>query len=171
MRARDRAAQQCLQVTFPLRNAAPARAIQIIAIAQTAVRRGSAGSVFVNIVERQSRIEAGAPAEIDAFAQPAAGFHPAANQSEVRTAAQLQPFVFLPGVAILVGLEERGSHRRTRELLPNKIAHALNDLRALALMKKRVISRRENVHAFVRRREAVEEFTLRLETHHPIAAG
>src|SRR2546430_13748109 len=39
------------QVNFPLPNAAPARAIQIIAIDQAAERRGSARSVFVNIVE------------------------------------------------------------------------------------------------------------------------
>ncbi len=62
--------------------------------------------VFVDVIERESGIETTAPAEIDAFAQPPAGFHARAHDGKLRTAAQLQPFVFLPGVAEFVGVEQ-----------------------------------------------------------------
>ena len=56
-------------------------------------------------------------------------------------------------------------------MFPHKSAHAINNLGALALVKKRVIRGGENMHALYRRRETVEEFALRLDADDPIAAG
>src|SRR5205085_3406722 len=116
----------------------------------------SARFVFVNIVERQPGIEPGPPAEIDAFAQSSAGLHTAADEREMRTAAQLQSLVLFPGVAVFVGFEERALCGRRGKLFPHKIAHAIDNLGALALMEKRVIRSGKNMHALYRRRETVE---------------
>ena len=102
----DHGSQQFSPGFSSLANAAATRTVEIIPIDQAAQRRGSARLIFVNVIEGQPGIETGAPAEGDAFAQAPACFHPGADEGKLRTAAQLQPLMFFPGVAGLIRLEQ-----------------------------------------------------------------
>ena len=107
--------------------------------------------IFVDVIEREPGIESTPPAESDAFTEAAAGFHAGAHNRKLRPASQLEPFVFLPRVAKLIGIEKRRCDRGRRESLGNKFAHPIDNLRAFFFVEERVKRGGENVHSLYRR--------------------
>src|SRR6185436_17262010 len=68
-------AKQLLEVGFSDADASPADAVEITAIHDAAQRRPALSLVFVDVIQGSTGIEAGAPAELDSFAQASERLH------------------------------------------------------------------------------------------------
>ena len=76
-----RSAEHLLQVDSRRADAAPADAVEVVAVDQPAERRDAARAVLVDVVERHAGVEAGSPAEPDAVAEPADRLEQAADDA------------------------------------------------------------------------------------------
>src|SRR5262249_51073894 len=138
----DGSLQGSFEVHPPDANAAPAHAIEIEAIDESAQRRDSLRPVFIDVVERRARIEAALPAEGDAVAKPAAGLHhrfgESGTQTEQQTGRRAKALVLGPGEAGLVRIHERRRRRRPIEALADELAYLGDDDLAVLLVEEGV---------------------------------
>ncbi len=98
--------ERFFEIGFALSNSAPPDAVQIRFVNQSAEAHRATRLISINVIERQSGIETVPPTKIDAIAQTTGCFQSGTRNCEFDAAAQLQSFVFLPGVAASIGLEK-----------------------------------------------------------------
>src|SRR5438046_6922389 len=96
-----------LKIYFALPNATPADAIEVRLVNQTADAERAARFIFVNIIQRESRIEAIPPAETYAVAQASGHSQSRACHGKFHSARRLQPLVFIPCIASLICVQKR----------------------------------------------------------------
>src|ERR1043166_1977055 len=98
-----------LQHRFEMRlahtDAAPAYPVEISAVDPSADGRNAPCPVFVDVIKRRARIEAGAPAELDAAAELADAFHQPTCWGKTESARRTQAIEFSLGVAGFVGVQ------------------------------------------------------------------
>jgi hypothetical protein len=131
--------------------------------------------IAVDVVEGAAGIEAGREAQPDAVREPAQRAERSPGDGEPQTGERrrgpAQPVELVAGIAALVGVQERGKGRRSRELPQDEVARLAERQMAVLLAQGVVIEAGEFVEFLVPGAQPGEKPPLRPLPHHEVGPG